>query len=177
MLKSNHILWTLGISPWIFNFLNYELSIIIILSIITSLMSSLPDIDQKIVRYFKKLNFKTLYLTYPIYIIVKLIFKHRTITHSLFIPIAILISVNLLQYNIYLEYFLISVSSALILHIFEDCMTIAGVKIFWPIPIKVKLANFRTASNWDNTVLHIIGLLILLSFPFYYFRLLELIKF
>ena len=171
MLKRNHFLWTLGISPWIFHTLDLNIELIITLSLLTAFLSSLPDLDQKIVRYFKKLNFKSLYLTYPIYILVKLIFKHRTITHSLFIPIAILISINLLEYNLYLEYFLISLSSALILHVFEDCMTIAGVKIFWPIPYNFRFANFKTASKFHNNILHILGIIILLTFPFYYFSL------
>lgn len=177
MLKRNHFLWTLGISPWIFYTLKLDLELIISLSILTAFLSSLPDLDQKIVKYFKKLNYKTFFLTYPIYLLSKLIFKHRTITHSLFIPIGLLFTNYYLVENIYLSHFLISLSSALILHIFEDCMTIAGVKVFWPIPINIRLAKFKTASNFDNSVLHTIGLIILLSFPFYYFELINYIKF
>lgn len=169
MLKRNHFLWTLGISPWIFHYLNYELELIFALSIITAFLSSLPDLDQKIVKYFKKLNYKSFFLTYPIYLLIKLIFKHRTITHSLFIPIAILISNYSYIENIFISHFLISLSLALILHILEDAMTIAGVKAFWPIPIKIRFASFKTASNFDNNILHILGLLILISFPSYYF--------
>jgi membrane-bound metal-dependent hydrolase YbcI (DUF457 family) len=169
MLKANHFLWTLGIAPWIFHYLNYELALILILTLITAFLSSLPDLDLKIVRYFKKLNYKSFFLTYPIYILVKLIFKHRTITHSLFIPLAILIYVYLVQNNLYFEYFLISLSSALILHVFEDSLTIAGVQMFRPIQTKIKFANFRTASKFHNNILHVLGLIILLSFPFYYF--------
>jgi membrane-bound metal-dependent hydrolase YbcI (DUF457 family) len=169
MLKSNHFLWTLGISPWIFHYLNFTIELITVLSILTAFLSSLPDLDLKIVKYFKKLNYKSFFLTYPIYIIVKLIFKHRTITHSLFIPIILLTINYYLVETIYLSYFLISLSTALILHVFEDCMTIAGVKIFWPIPYNFRISNFRTASKFHNNILHVLGIIILLTFPFFYF--------
>lgn len=169
MLKSNHFLWTLGISPWIFYFLKLEIELIFTLSLLTAFLSSLPDLDLKIVKYFKKLNRKSFYLTFPIYLIIKLIFKHRTITHSLFIPITLLIINYFFIENIYTNYILISLSTALILHVFEDCMTIAGVKLFWPIKINIRFANFRTASKFHNGILHILGIIILLTFPFYYF--------
>jgi membrane-bound metal-dependent hydrolase YbcI (DUF457 family) len=169
MLKRNHFLWTLGISPWLFYYLNLNLELIFTLSLLTAFLSSLPDIDLKIVKYFKKLNYRSFFLTYPIYILVKLIFKHRTITHSLFIPISLLLLNKFIITNYYLSLFLFSLSFALILHVFEDCMTIAGVKIFWPLKYNLRLASFRTASNFHNSILHILGIIILLTFPFYYF--------
>ena len=169
MLRQNHFLWTLGISPWIFYALNYDIIQIILLSFLTAFLSPFPDTDLKIVKYFKKLNLKTLYLTYPIYILIKLIFKHRTITHTLFIPITLLYLQHRFLENEILIALTISFSLALILHIFEDSLTIAGIKLFWPIPITLRLAKFKTSSKLHHNILLIIGFIFIISFPYYYF--------
>lgn len=165
MKKVNHFTWSLALSVWIFYFyFEYNIFETIIFSLIVAMISWLPDIDIRIVNESRKLLKASFYLLLPIHFIVKTIFKHRTITHSLFIPIVLyLISLYLIE-NIYLDKFLIILSLSLFLHIFEDSLTVSGVKLFWPIPLKIRFAKFSTNSEVHFILLELIGYAIFFSF-------------
>ena len=187
MKKVSHIIWTFSISLWIYHLFFPEFNTIenILISLITAIFSSLPDIDLKIVNYFKKLNYKTLFLSYPIYFLIKTIFKHRTITHSfLFSSIFYIgyyifsnilnntilniqifsLSINL---SLFLAYLSFSIFLAITLHIFEDSLTVAGVEPLYPIKIKIRFARFRTNSSISQIIIDFVGFLIGVLFFIY----------
>lgn len=167
MKRFSHIIWTFSISLWIYDlYFNLNLFENIFYSSITAFLSFLPDIDLKIVRYFHNLNFKTLFISYPLYLLIKIIFKHRTITHSVFFSLIFLVLYYFLNSNHYLGLLIFTFFLAIILHIFEDSLTIAGVQPLFPIKFKFRLFFFRTSSSFDEFIINILGLLILIMYSF-----------
>ena len=65
MKRISHLVWSLGISLWLFTFI-FKTSIYdtLIYSFLVSFFSSIPDIDIKIINFFKNLNSKTFFITY-----------------------------------------------------------------------------------------------------------------
>jgi hypothetical protein len=168
MKKLNHFSLSFSISFWIFYFL-FEQNIIItfFLSLFVALLSSLPDIDIKIIRSLNNLNKKTLYLTYPIILVFKLIFKHRTITHTIWLPAILLIFDIYTNFNFFIEYILKILYIAIFLHLIEDSLTISGIKPLYPIPLKIKLFNFSTDSKIHFLFFQSLSYVILFSFFFF----------
>lgn len=165
MKKISHIIWTFALSLWIFDFF-FHLGILwnLLYSIITAFFSFLPDVDIRIVNYLKKMNWKTLFLSYPLYLFVKTFLKHRTITHSIWFALVFL---GFYWYVGYL--FLFTFFLAIILHIFEDSLTISGVYPFFPLKLKLRLGWYSTNSTFDEIILNIFGFIIGFLFIIYYF--------
>ncbi len=169
MKKKNHFIWTLGLSFWIFYYLNYDIYLIFILGFLTAFLAPIPDIDIKIINFFRKLSKKTYFILYPIYLFVKLIFKHRTITHTIWFSGIFFMIAYYFVTNHYLDLILICIGFAIFLHIFEDSLTKSGVEPFFPVPIKIRLFDFSTSSQIDFIFLEWFGILIALSFPVFFF--------
>lgn len=168
MRKLNHISLTFAISLWIFYyFFNFKIIQTILLSTLTAFFSSLPDIDIKIIKKIKKLERKTLFLICPLTYFLKVIFKHRNITHSIwFFGIFFYISEFFLK-NKYLILFTKTIYLAIILHIIQDSFTKTGIKLFYPIKFKLKLANFSTNKNSHFLFFQILAYIICLIFIFF----------
>ncbi len=135
MIKILHQSLSLVISYLLFYFiLGYDKFSSIILSIIVSILSTIPDYDYKIFSWANKqyvmLNKTFLkYILFPYYLIIIFMikaFKHRGITHSIF-PIIFFI---VLGYIFSPIFYLISLSIAL--HILEDSLTVSGIQPFYP---------------------------------------------
>lgn len=149
MKKINHITLSFAISLWIFYYiLSKNIYQTLIFSFLVGIFASLPDIDIKIINKSWNITKNTLFLFYPIHIIIKTIFKHRTITHSIWIAIILLLIINFIENN-YLINILMIIILAIILHILEDSFTISGIKPLYPIPIKLRFAKFSTNSKID----------------------------
>lgn len=143
----------------------------LILGIVVASLSSLPDYDWKIYSWSNKQIIrlrKSLlkYLIFPYYIsliIINRVFRHRTTTHSIFFAGAFF----LLGYLILPVFYLIGLS--ILLHIIEDCFTVSGVPVFYPISkksIKIPIINTRKHLKEQKigSYLAIICLIILLLF-------------
>ncbi|MFW6009324.1 MAG: metal-dependent hydrolase [Nanoarchaeota archaeon] len=166
MIKLNHFTLTLAISFWIYYFIfSINLAFTFLLSLITAMLSSLPDIDIKIIKQINSYNRKTLYLLYPITFLLKLIFKHRTITHSIWLPLFLLLLDIIFNFNnIIIDYSLRVFYIAIFLHIIEDATTKKGVKIFFPIPFNLRLFVFSTSSKINFLLIQLISYSIIFMF-------------
>ena len=165
MLRINHITWTISLSLFLYSYL-FELNLFytILLSLITGYFSSIPDIDIKIIKKLKKIDKKYFYLTIPFTILPRIIFRHRTITHSLFLPIIISTFSEIYIKNNILLYISRIFYIAIILHIFEDAFTKAGVKMFFPFQINIRFFKFSTQSKLDFLILQYTSFGILILF-------------
>ncbi len=186
MKKTSHLIWSFSLALWLYDSI-FKINLIqlILYSLITSFFSVLPDIDLKIINYFKKLNYRTFFISYPFYILAKIIFKHRGLTHSFlfsglfygiyyFIPkITNLNYFNIFNSNSYIDLILnlniifLMISIGIILHILEDSFTISGVRAFYPFNFKFRLLKFSTNSILDEIILNFIGFLIGIIFIIY----------
>jgi len=109
---------------------------IITLAVISSLFPDICHTHSKIGRRFKLISF-----------FIRLLFGHRTFTHSLlFICI-----ITCLLYIIQTPYhYLITMILGLLSHVILDMLTPKGVKLFYPIPISVRLPmTFKTGGLMD----------------------------
>ena len=171
MLRRNHFTWTFFISLFIYHlYFNYTISNTLILSYLTATISWLPDIDFKVIDALKTFEKKTLFIVKPITFFLKLLFKHRGITHSIFLPVFILFLAEFsFVDNLLIQTILRIFYIALFLHIFEDSLTIRGIKPFFPIPfgtIKFKIVNTGNAIHF--ILLELIAYLMMINFYLFY---------
>ena len=172
MLKRNHFTWTFFISLYIyFLFFEYSPENTLILAFFTASISWLPDIDFKILDVLRNFEAKTLYILTPLIAFLKFIFQHRGITHSIFIPVILLVFGEFVfTQSIIIQTILRVFYLALFLHIFEDSLTIRGIKPFFPFSnqaIQFKLINTSSATHF--VILEIIAYAMSINFYVYYF--------
>ncbi len=169
MICRLHFALTLLISYILFyDILFFDKISSLLLGVIVASFSSIPDYDWRIYawsnRQLIKLKGSPLkYVLFPYYLFLKLInkvFKHRTTTHSLFfVGIFFLFGYFLLKL-----FYLIGL--AIFLHIIEDCFTVSGVPIFYPLSnkaLKIPVINTRKHLREQKLLSYAaIGLLIFL---------------
>ena len=158
MRKLTHIIWSFSLSSFLFFYLfDFEFFKTIIFSCLVGFFSFIPDLDIKFVKKIKRFNKKTFYIFSIITTPIKKIIGHRQITHSLFLPL-----IFFLFYFVFRKYFFsyvfLILCFSIFLHIFEDCLTKSGVKIFYPFRFKLRLAKFNTFSEVHYLILNLIGL-------------------
>ena len=94
--------------------------------------------------------------------------QHRTWTHSLWIPLSLLI-LDYLNNDFLLSIFLKTIYIGLFLHIIEDSLTVSGVRIFYPLSFKLRLAKFNTNSEKHSFIFDIFSVILVLSFVYFIF--------
>lgn len=165
MIARLHFATTLFLSFIIFyHILSYNFLDSIFLSIITSLLSTLPDMDYKIsknienqIKFLKstKLNI----ILFPYYLFIKflyIIFKHRGFTHSIYpIIIFLLLSENIIFFILFLSFSL---------HIIEDSLTVSGIKPFYPFGPTIAL---KILNNKERKIQDFLSYIILFTFIIY----------
>jgi len=166
--KEDHFYVTFSLSLFIyFYFFHYSLFLTLFLSLLTAYLSWLPDIDIKVLRKIDKIKktHKIVYfLLFPIFWLVKKIFRHRTITHTLWIPL-LLAYLDLFDlFNEKFEAILRVLYLSLILHILEDSLTKTGVKLFYPLDLKLKIPLFSTSKEADSLKIKTISFFLILIF-------------
>ena len=165
MNKLNHFSLSFGASLWIFHyFFTNNVFAIFILSFFVAFLSSLPDIDIKIIKSINNYNRQTLYILYPITFILKIIFRHRTITHTIWLPTLLLLADIYMQSNFYTDSILRVLYIGIFLHLIEDSLTKSGIKPLYPLPLKFKLFDFSTNSKADITFVQLLSIMIVISF-------------
>ena len=168
MKQITHLIWSFGISLLLFMFIfKINFFFTLLFSFLVGFLSFLPDIDIKIINKIDKFNFKTFYVFWIFNYPLKLFFKHRTITHSIWFPLLFFC----LGEFVFSEFILVSYSLrilylALILHIFEDSLTVSGVELFFPFNFNFKLAKFSTDSFFDYWILNLIGFIFIFVFKY-----------
>ena len=170
MKKEDHFYVTFSLSLFIyFYFFYYSLFLTIILSFLTAYLSWLPDIDIKVLKKIDKIKKKHrvfYFLFFPIFWLVKKIFRHRTITHTLWIPL-LLAYLDLFDlFNEKIETILRIIYLSLILHILEDGLTKTGVRLFYPLDLKLKIPLFSTNKEIDSLKIKTIAFFLILVFIF-----------
>ena len=98
----------------------------------------------------------------------KIIFKHRTITHTIWFAL-IFYWIYFLNIHIIVNYISLSITIGILLHIFEDALTISGVKPLYPIPLKIRFWKFVTNSTFDEFIINFIGYGIIIFYVVHYY--------
>ena len=171
MLKRNHLTWTFSLSLFIyFLYFEYSPENTIILAFLTASIAWLPDIDFKILDILRDFDVKTLKIMRPLTYFLQFVFQHRGITHSIFIPtILFVLGEFVFTSSLFLQTIFRIFYLALFLHIFEDSLTIRGIRPFFPFSkasIQFKLINTSSATHF--AILEIIAYLIAINFYVYY---------
>lgn len=167
MKKINHITWSFALSLWIYYYLfNQNILQTIFFSFFVGILAWLPDVDLRIIKLSQKLVLNSFFIFYPFHLLIKIIFKHRTITHTIWIPLSLFLINKYINVksNFIFENIIMILIIAILLHIFEDSLTISGVQPLFPIPIKIRLWNFNTSSQIHFFILEVIGYLIIFGF-------------
>ncbi len=167
MKRVNHITWSFGLSLWIYYFaFDFNLFITTLFSFFTAAFAWLPDIDIRIVNLSREIMYKTLFLAFPVYLFMRILFKHRTITHTLWLPILFFSVYFYFDLFFLFEDILLILGMAISLHILEDSLTVTGVQPFFPISLKFRFGDFSTSSTLHFIFLEIMSFLIVSSFIF-----------
>jgi inner membrane protein len=109
---------------------------IVVLAVIASLLPDICHTQSKIGRKIRILSF-----------FIRLLFGHRTFTHSILFIVIIGFGLYVIQTP---QYYFITIITGLISHVILDMLTSKGVKLFYPIPLTVKLPiTFKTGGLVD----------------------------
>jgi inner membrane protein len=109
---------------------------IVVLAVIASLLPDICHTQSKIGRRMRILSF-----------FIRLLFGHRTFTHSILFIVIIGLGLYVIQTP---QYYFITIITGLISHVILDMLTSKGVKLFYPIPLTVKLPiTFKTGGLVD----------------------------
>ncbi|MBF7024636.1 metal-dependent hydrolase [Staphylococcus kloosii] len=109
---------------------------IVVLAVIASLLPDICHTQSKIGRRMRILSF-----------FIRLLFGHRTFTHSILFIVIIGLGLYVIQTP---QYYFITIITGLISHVILDMLTPKGVKLFYPIPLTVKLPiTFKTGGLVD----------------------------
>jgi inner membrane protein len=109
---------------------------IVVLAVIASLLPDICHTQSKIGRKIRILSF-----------FIRLLFGHRTFTHSILFIVIIGFGLYVIQTP---QYYFITIITGLISHVILDMLTPKGVKLFYPIPLTVKLPiTFKTGGLVD----------------------------
>ncbi|MDT3960157.1 metal-dependent hydrolase [Staphylococcus kloosii] len=109
---------------------------IVVLAVIASLLPDICHTQSKIGRKIRVLSF-----------FIRLLFGHRTFTHSILFIVIIGFALYVIQTP---QYYFITIITGLISHVILDMLTPKGVKLFYPIPLTVKLPiTFKTGGLVD----------------------------
>lgn len=109
---------------------------IVVLAVIASLLPDICHTQSKIGRKIRILSF-----------FIRLLFGHRTFTHSILFIVIIGLGLYVIQTP---QYYFMTIITGLISHVILDMLTPKGVKLFYPIPLTVKLPiTFKTGGLVD----------------------------
>ena len=172
MISRLHFTLTLLISYVLFyNLLLFDKLSALLLGMFVASFSSIPDYDWKIYSWSNKQIIRLRksplkYVLFPYYfslIVINKLFRHRTTTHSVFFAGAFF----LLGY--FVTPLLHLIGLAVLLHILEDCFTVSGVPVFYPLSkksLKIPLINTKKHLKEQKILsyLAVICLIILLIF-------------
>lgn len=132
MLSKTHIAIVLCFVLIALNYVNNK----IVFCVLALFFAIFPDIDTP----FSKLGNKKLAR------VVQIFTKHRGIFHSFTFLILILI-----PFVLFLPVVALPLFFGYSIHLFLDCLTIEGIKPFWPLKKKVS-GKLRTGSFVENTI-------------------------
>ncbi|MBI5975877.1 metal-dependent hydrolase [Staphylococcus canis] len=108
----------------------------IVLSGVASIFPDICHTQSKIGRHFRLLS-----------LLVKHMFGHRTLTHSILFIFIFYFLLHMLQTPLY---YMIGVICGMISHVILDMLTPRGVKLFFPLPIRVRFPiHFKTGGIVD----------------------------
>ncbi|MGV3244519.1 metal-dependent hydrolase [Staphylococcus sp. 11261D007BR] len=114
----------------------FETVTTIVLSGVGSIFPDICHTQSKIGRHFRLLS-----------LFIKHMFGHRTLTHSLLFLAVIYFLLHILQTPLY---YMIGIICGMLSHIILDMLTPRGVKLFFPLPIKVRFPlRFKTGGVVD----------------------------
>lgn len=171
MRRASHFLWSFGISLFLF-FYVFSVNIIFtfLFSFLVGFFSFLPDIDIRITNRVDKFNRDTFYIFWIFNFWIKLFLKHRTITHSIWLPLFLFYFGEFVFFEnfVFLNFFRVFYL-AFFLHIFEDCFTVSGVDLFYPIKFNFRFGKFSTDSFLHYHLLNFFGFCFVVFFFFLYF--------
>ncbi|AVQ35559.1 metal-dependent hydrolase [Staphylococcus kloosii] len=109
---------------------------IVVLAVIASLLPDICHTQSKIGRKIRIVSF-----------FIRLLFGHRTFTHSILFIVIIGLGLYVIQTP---QYYFMTIITGLISHVILDMLTPKGVKLFYPIPLTVKLPiTFKTGGLVD----------------------------
>ncbi|GAA6825801.1 metal-dependent hydrolase [Helicobacter pylori] len=109
---------------------------IVVLAVIASLLPDICHTQSKIGRKIRIISF-----------FIRLLFGHRTFTHSILFIVIIGLGLYVIQTP---QYYFVTIITGLISHVILDMLTPKGVKLFYPIPLTVKLPiTFKTGGLVD----------------------------
>lgn len=109
---------------------------IVVLAVIASLLPDICQTQSKIGRKIRIISF-----------FIRLLFGHRTFTHSILFIVIIGLGLYVIQTP---QYYFVTIITGLISHVILDMLTPKGVKLFYPIPLTVKLPiTFKTGGLVD----------------------------
>lgn len=109
---------------------------IIVLAVISSLLPDICHKQSKIGRKFKVISF-----------FIRLFFGHRTFTHSILFTVIIGFGLYIIHTP---QYYFVTIITGLFSHVILDMLTPKGVKLFYPIPLTIKLPiTFKTGGLVD----------------------------
>lgn len=109
---------------------------IVVLAVIASLLPDICHTQSKIGRKIRIISF-----------FIRLLFGHRTFTHSILFIVIIGLGLYVIQTP---QYYFVTIITGLISHVILDLLTPKGVKLFYPIPLTVKLPiTFKTGGLVD----------------------------
>jgi inner membrane protein len=119
----------------------------ILFLILLLFFSAFPDIDERRSKISKKLKF----LSYP----VGLIFKHRGFFHTIYFPLTLFILLFVINEKI----LGIAILAGYLSHLFLDCLTVSGVKIFKPLS-ELKFYGFFKVGKFFDYFLFLLFLIL-----------------